>query len=139
MIRDMERLTAERVLPFRMPHVFPAHSVAAARAILAAIDLQPGGEAGLKMAQAIFIAQFGRGDDIAETEVLRACAREAGLNADAVAGLITAPEIKLRLRENTDEAAKLGIFGAPTIRTPDGDLFWGDDRLEAAIAWADRN
>jgi 2-hydroxychromene-2-carboxylate isomerase len=32
----------------------------------------------------------------------------------------------------------LGIFGAPTFVTPDGELFWGNDRLENAIAWAKR-
>ena len=34
----------------------------------------------------------------------------------------------------TDEARALGIFGAPTF-TVDGELFWGDDRLEDAISW----
>jgi 2-hydroxychromene-2-carboxylate isomerase len=34
----------------------------------------------------------------------------------------------------TDEARKLGIFGAPTF-VVGKELFWGDDRLEDAIAW----
>jgi hypothetical protein len=31
----------------------------------------------------------------------------------------------------------LGIFGAPTFIV-DGELFWGNDRLEAALDWAMR-
>ncbi|MEZ5580431.1 MAG: hypothetical protein R3F36_15045 [Candidatus Competibacteraceae bacterium] len=31
----------------------------------------------------------------------------------------------------------LGIFGAPTFIVGD-ELFWGNDRLEAALAWATR-
>jgi 2-hydroxychromene-2-carboxylate isomerase len=28
------------------------------------------------------------------------------------------------------------IFGAPTFVVDDGELFWGDDRLEDALAWS---
>jgi 2-hydroxychromene-2-carboxylate isomerase len=34
----------------------------------------------------------------------------------------------------TDEARRLGVFGAPTFIV-DGEVFWGDDRLDDAIAW----
>jgi 2-hydroxychromene-2-carboxylate isomerase len=34
----------------------------------------------------------------------------------------------------TDEARLLGVFGSPTF-VVDGEVFWGDDRLEDAIAW----
>ncbi len=40
------------------------------------------------------------------------------------------------LREETETAQKLGLFGAPTFVTPDGEIFWGDDRLEQALNWA---
>jgi 2-hydroxychromene-2-carboxylate isomerase len=40
------------------------------------------------------------------------------------------------LRQQTDEAQRLGIFGAPTFVTADGELFWGNDRLERALQWA---
>ena len=36
---------------------------------------------------------------------------------------------------DTAEAERLGIFGAPTFAIG-SDLFWGDDRLEDALAWA---
>jgi 2-hydroxychromene-2-carboxylate isomerase len=37
-------------------------------------------------------------------------------------------------RAATDEARRLGIFGSPTF-VVDRELFWGDDRLDDAIAW----
>jgi hypothetical protein len=40
------------------------------------------------------------------------------------------------LRTQTGEAKQLGLFGAPTFATADGGLFWGNDRLGRAIAWA---
>jgi len=45
-------------------------------------------------------------------------------------------EGKQRLRQQTDEAQRRGIFGAPTFIASDGELFWGNDRLERALQWA---
>jgi 2-hydroxychromene-2-carboxylate isomerase len=28
------------------------------------------------------------------------------------------------------------VFGAPTFIAADGELFWGNDRLERALLWA---
>jgi 2-hydroxychromene-2-carboxylate isomerase len=44
--------------------------------------------------------------------------------------------IKARLRTQTEEAQRLGVFGAPSFTTADGELFWGNDRLEPALRWA---
>jgi 2-hydroxychromene-2-carboxylate isomerase len=46
--------------------------------------------------------------------------------------------IKAHLRAQTEEAQQRGIFGAPTFITADGELFWGNDRLEAALRWRGR-
>jgi 2-hydroxychromene-2-carboxylate isomerase len=41
------------------------------------------------------------------------------------------------LYDSTTEAARShGIFGSPSFVTEDGEMFWGDDRLEEALAWA---
>ncbi|MBW1884028.1 MAG: DsbA family protein, partial [Deltaproteobacteria bacterium] len=44
-------------------------------------------------------------------------------------------DTKKLLREQTDRAAKLGIFGAPTF-VVGNELFWGNDRMGDAIVWA---
>ncbi len=36
---------------------------------------------------------------------------------------------------DAERAQSLGIFGAPTLAVG-SELFWGNDRVEAAIAWA---
>jgi 2-hydroxychromene-2-carboxylate isomerase len=51
--------------------------------------------------------------------------------------LAETPEIKAQLRARTAEAQQLGIFGAPDF-VVNGELFFGQDRLEDAIAWARR-
>jgi 2-hydroxychromene-2-carboxylate isomerase len=63
-----------------------------------------------------------------------------GLSADTVAVLEAAQTtaIKDRLRAETAKAQELEVFGAPSFCTADGELFWGNDRLEAALAWAKR-
>ena len=61
----------------------------------------------------------------------------AGLNIDPQPVLATAQSdaIKTRLRAQTEQAQRLGVFGAPTFTTADGELFWGNDRLEPALRW----
>ena len=62
----------------------------------------------------------------------------AGLNVNPEPVLAAAQSnaIKTRLRAQTEEAQHLGIFGAPSFTTADGELFWGNDRLEQALRWA---
>jgi 2-hydroxychromene-2-carboxylate isomerase len=51
--------------------------------------------------------------------------------------LAQSDDSKARLRQQTEEAQRLGLFGAPSFIT-DGELFWGNDRLQQALAWAQR-
>ena len=44
--------------------------------------------------------------------------------------------VKERFRAETAEAMRLHLFGAPSFVTGRGELFWGNDRLDAALAWA---
>ena len=60
------------------------------------------------------------------------------MNSTELSTLIAAgesPEAKERLKRQTEEASTLDIFGAPTFMV-DGEMFWGNDRLEPALAWA---
>ena len=132
MVRDISRIAASRGLAFRLPEPFPAHSVAAARAALVADDA---GRAA-PFVQTIFKAEFGEGADIADARTIADVARSAGLDPAAVAEGSADPAIKLRLRQFTAQAQQIGIFGAPMFETDDGELFWGDDRLEQALEWA---
>jgi 2-hydroxychromene-2-carboxylate isomerase len=120
MWRDLERLCADLDVPFRRPDPFPQNSLLAARVALVALD-QDWGEA---FCVALFRAQFGDGRRIEDVGVLD----------EVLATLQIDP--KARLRAQTEEAQRLGLFGAPSFTTEDGELFWGNDRLEAALRWA---
>jgi 2-hydroxychromene-2-carboxylate isomerase len=60
---------------------------------------------------------------------------EIGVDASAALGRSREQVVKDGLRQQTARAQEIGIFGAPTFTTADGELFWGDDRLEQALAW----
>ncbi len=45
------------------------------------------------------------------------------------------PAVKDALKRQTERARALGIFGAPSF-TVGSELFWGDDRLDDALEWA---
>ena len=66
--------------------------------------------------------------------------RACGLQIDPRPVLAAAQSdaIKMRLRSETEAAQQLGLFGAPSFTTADGELFWGNDRLEHALRWAKR-
>jgi 2-hydroxychromene-2-carboxylate isomerase len=131
MWRDLERLCEKHHLPWRRPSVFPRNSLLAARVACAA-----GASAGA-ITRAIFSANFAEDRDISDPAVLREVVDRAGADGAALLEQAQTPEGKLRLRESTDEARRLGIFGAPDF-VVEGELFFGQDRLEDAIAWAKR-
>lgn len=60
---------------------------------------------------------------------------EIGEEAAETLALAALPETKERLRSQTDRALAAGLFGAPAFRAGE-ELFWGNDRLEAALDWA---
>ncbi len=60
---------------------------------------------------------------------------EIGVDAQAVLDAPFADDRKALLREATAEAQSRGIFGAPTFFTR-GEMFWGNDRLDDALAFA---
>jgi 2-hydroxychromene-2-carboxylate isomerase len=128
MVRDMERLAAARGLPFRLPAPFPQNSLNAAR--LALIGHVEGW--GVAFTRAVYAAEFADGADIGERRVLGAILKRLDLDAEALFARSETPENKQRLRQQTEEAQELGIFGAPSFLVG-GELFWGDDRLEQAV------
>ncbi len=132
MIRDMERICAARGLSFTMPDPFPQLSLYAARLALIGADE---GWAG-RFSRLVFTEQFAGNIQLEDKTALGTCLSAIGLEADELLTRIETPEIKQRLRRQTDDALALGLFGSPTFVTEDGELFWGDDRLEQSISWS---
>jgi 2-hydroxychromene-2-carboxylate isomerase len=132
MWRDLARICAALDLPVRRPEPFPQISLAAARLALVGLDEGWGED----FCRAVYHAEFGEGRRIDDAAVLAGLLAGLGVDAAAAQESAQSAEIKSRLRAECVEAQRLGLFGAPTFVTADGELFWGNDRLEAALAWA---
>jgi 2-hydroxychromene-2-carboxylate isomerase len=135
MVRDITRRAAELGRGFRLPEPFPAASLLAARVAVAHAGAPWIGA----FVRGVFQAEFERGADISDPATLAAILTAMGVDSAPALETAAAPSTKAALRTQTADAAKHGIFGAPTLRTPDGEIFWGDDRLEQAIAWTRRH
>ncbi|MFG1294407.1 MULTISPECIES: 2-hydroxychromene-2-carboxylate isomerase [Xanthobacter] len=129
---DMDRLAAQQGLPpVTRPDPFPAHSLLAARV---AIYLNDAGRP--SYSRAVFQAEFAGGRDIADRETVRQVLAGLGHFCSDIIAEAEAPANKDRLRAQTEEAKARGVFGAPSFVTSDGELFWGNDRLEMALEHA---
>lgn len=130
MVRDLERTCAALDLPFRMPSPFPQNSLLCAR-IACALD----GPLRARFAQSVYQLEFGEGRTISDPLNAAEALRRAGLDTGLVERA-QEEDVKMSLRAATEEAQGLGVFGAPTFSTADGELFWGNDRLDEALEWA---
>jgi 2-hydroxychromene-2-carboxylate isomerase len=88
--------------------------------------------------RALYQASFAEGRNIAEPEVVAAVLEGMGADARAVIARALTPENKQALKDQVAAAMAAGLFGIPsfTIAAKDNELFWGNDRLEQAIAAA---
>ncbi|HRH73856.1 2-hydroxychromene-2-carboxylate isomerase [Zoogloea sp.] len=131
MWRDLARLASRYGLPLKVPSRFPRNGLLAARVALAGAD-----EAWMPaFCRAVMRANFAEDQEIAEIEVIRAILTSLELPVDAILARAESPENKQALRRQTERAGEIGLFGAPSFVTPDGELFWGNDRLEDALEW----
>ncbi|MCA9583818.1 MAG: 2-hydroxychromene-2-carboxylate isomerase [Myxococcales bacterium] len=133
---DLHRWAQYWDVPFRFPTRFPVHSLAAMRMYLALPTA-----AREHYRDATFRAYWAEDRDIADASVLTELARAAiaavtpgGADAhtrglEEVLARASGDEVKGALRAATDEAARRGVFGVPTWIV-DGELFWGQDRLD---------
>jgi 2-hydroxychromene-2-carboxylate isomerase len=123
------RAAAYGLPPVRWPVGWPSNYLAANRACVAAEE-----QGALELfTRAALSAAFADGAELSEESVLLGVASAIGLDADALRERMAAPEVKERLRANTDAAYAAGVIGVPTL-VLDGRAFWGDDQLEIAAA-----
>jgi 2-hydroxychromene-2-carboxylate isomerase len=134
MWRDIERICSRLGLPFRRPDPFPQPSLLAARLAHAGID-EGWGEA---FCRAVYAAEFAEGRLIGDEAVLGDLLQGLGIAPEPALVRARSDPIKMRLRDVTAEAERLGVFGAPSFVCADGELFWGQDRMAEALAWAVR-
>jgi 2-hydroxychromene-2-carboxylate isomerase len=130
MWRDLERLCAGLGVPFRRPSHFPRSGLLAARVACWFADA-PWLPA---FVRGVYGANFAEDRDIAHPAVLGAVLERVGQDPQAVLDAAQTEAAKGKLRAQHEEAVARGMFGAPTFLAGD-EMFWGNDRLEAALAW----
>jgi 2-hydroxychromene-2-carboxylate isomerase len=131
-LRDFSRSARYFNVPFKFPAKFPMSTVSAARAYywLHGQDCARARQ----FARAVFRAYWVDGRDISDLAVVSDIAANLGTDRDALAAGIGTPEIKERLKAETDTAIAKGMCGAPYF-VVDGEPFWGADRLPQIEKW----
>ena len=128
---DMQRQCAKHGVPFRKPSKFPRPSLLATRI---AVALEPSPALVAEFVRRVYLANFHDDADTTSNDVIRGVLQSMALpDSDAVLERATTNETKERLRARNEEAVARGIFGAPTFLIG-SDLYWGNDRLEDALA-----
>ncbi len=136
--RDLQRHAALYGIPWQLPKRYPPAGLNAARLTLVAQD-RGWGEA---LIHALYRAAFVEDRDIGDDLVLAGIVADLGHDAADLLTAMKSSAIKARLTRQVETAIEGGLFGAPSFVVGSnesgtgGEVFWGNDRLEQALAWA---
>lgn len=131
-LRDFARSARLYGVPFNMPARLPISGVNPSRAYYWLYDQDP--QRAKALARALYRAFFVDGRDISDTEQVAEVAGALDIERTAVLAAMQDPQVKERLRQETDAAIARGAFGSPFIFV-DGEPFWGSDRLDQVDRW----
>ena len=135
-IMDMRRSAREHDIPFTHPEKFPIGAVAACRATLWLQNHEDDAHAARStdLVHALFRAYYADGRDISELATVLDVAEGLGLDRAELEAALGDPALKDALRQAVERAIGRGVFGSPTFAV-DGEMFWGNDRLEMLDRW----
>ena len=134
MLRDLGRFAERYQTPFNFNPHFPVNTLLPMRMLAAA----QGSEQEHQMVQALFDAMWKTPCKLSEPDVVESVLSAAHLDAGYWLAQAADDTVKARLKENTEQAVRRGVFGAPTLFVGE-EMFFGQDRLdfvEAALAGA---
>lgn len=131
--RDMARRAAKYGVPFRRRSAFPRRALLPMRVALVGADQAWMGE----YCRRIMLQNWAHDREIDDAAVVLEALRGLVDDPQAVLAAARMEQAREALRAQTAKARALGIFGAPTFIV-DGEMFWGDDRLEDALDYARR-
>src|SRR5262245_11255959 len=117
MWRDLERLCADLALPFRRPEPFPQWSLLPARVAL--VGLAEGW--GEDFCRSVCLAESGDVRRIDDAAAIGGILAPRTADPERVLAAARSPPIKAQLRLEVEEAQRLGLFGAPSFITADGE------------------
>ncbi len=130
MWRDLERRAKRHGIPYRRPTIYPVDSQRTVR--VGFLSSREGWCAAFT--RKVMTMNFVEARPIGVPGQLEAALSELGHDPEIVIQRAHEPDVEAALEAQTRQAIELGIFGSPSFLV-NGELFWGDDRLEDAIAW----
>jgi 2-hydroxychromene-2-carboxylate isomerase len=129
---EVERRAAAYGLPpIAWPEPWPGNTLAAMRA--ATFAKQTGRTVSFSLAA--FRQAFAAGRDLSDPDNVTIAGAACELHPRALLKAVQTEIVKSALREATEEAGNRGVEGVPALVVGE-EVFWGDDRLEEAVAAA---
>lgn len=122
------RASAYGLPPITWPEPWPGNSITAMR--VATFAKQTGRTVSFSLAA--FRQAFAAGRDLTDPDNVMIAGAACELHPRALLKAVETEIVKNALREATDRAGDLGVEGVPAL-VVDGEVFWGDDRLEEAV------
>ena len=110
------------------PKFFPANEAPAAKCVIALREQGRMADA-IKLAHAVLTALWAEEKNTGDPATLKAIIASCGLDAEAVVAASEAPALADKREAYTKHAISQGVFGAPSF-VIDGEIFWGQDRLD---------
>ena len=123
--KDLNDWSLIRGITVNWPDVFPVNSVKAMRGVFFALERNEVSE----YVELVFYSYWTNNLDISLDEVLVKIVEELGWSSDNFISFIDLESTKEALKLNTEELAKRGGFGSPTMFVDDENMFFGNDRL----------
>ncbi len=127
-LAELRRFAAHLDMPIKVqPKYFPVSADLASKLIVAA-DQAQGTMAALDLAGRCGRAVWEEERDLADADTRATLLAEAGLPG-ALLEAAAQPGVAAAFAENTRRAIDAGVFGAPSY-VIDGEIYWGQDRLD---------
>lgn len=123
--KDILRYAILNDIPLKGPATHPFNPLTALRCALP--EVGQGRQA--EIIDTLYRAGWSRGIDLGDPAAIVAALTGAGLDGEALLARAQAPASKMALKQETSAAIARGVFGVPTVDV-DGELFWGNDRLD---------
>lgn len=131
MWRDIERRAAMHRMVPKLPAPYPLAELERANRVAVIAAREGWCEA---YARESYRRWFEMGEPAGSEPNISASIGKAGRKPESVLRQADSDAAKADLAAATEQAKSLGIFGSPNF-VVDGELFWGDDRLDDAMRW----
>ncbi len=127
MFDDLTRFARRYGVPFELNPHFPVNTLLLMRGAIGMQMREP--ERFRAYVDCIYHAMWVEPRNLNDAATVGAVLQEAGFDPALLLALANAPEVKERLKAETAEAVRRGVFGAPTMFVGER-MFWGQDRLD---------